>query len=312
MLNIILLVLFFCTTFSYAGDKIGNGGGAWVCRNAHDKKINYIETYDLYESKILFKKNILESTDAYEIQVKKALDKFKKSSFRITLEDADIFLKLSRGENSIPSDFSLNDIGDLGDVGEIIKKENCKVEFIFNYTDEGDIYFNKVLFDLLSETSKAAIITHEVIYKYLRKVDKVETSRRARRINAQLYTDFEPNMKRQNFVSTLISKNQNKISAEITRFGEFYRIYFYKLYNRNIPWHEYVEIPTSFFNRSSCYFKKYSTITTFGAACQTRYIKVKSMSDVEAGINLTIIFHTDENSIYIESDEFGRVIVVLM
>lgn len=66
-------------------------------------------------------------------------------------------------------------------------------EQLANYTDEGQLFIDEEIWNSLPTTDKAALYIHEAVYSYLRKEDKVITSKRARQITGYAFANPSKN-----------------------------------------------------------------------------------------------------------------------
>ena len=74
------------------------------------------------------------------------------------------------------------------DMGNIIIPKTCELAQLINYRNDGKIYVDSDLWNLLAPTDKAAILVHEVIYYYLRIYSEPD-SFRARKMVANLFSE---------------------------------------------------------------------------------------------------------------------------
>lgn len=170
------------------GERGGNGGGVWVCQYKDALgTVRKIELVDFYEAEKEFKLTLKKypGMDAETI-----LDLYKYRIFEIdknlsaSLEP--YFSKLQEKINLVDMDLEI--IDDSLSRGKPAQRwcEGGKISYqqIANFTTYGTILINENLFQhgKFSETEKAGLYLHEVVYEYLRDKSKDKDSQRARRI----------------------------------------------------------------------------------------------------------------------------------
>ena len=150
---------------AFAGAISGGGGRAIVCRDTN-KKIISAELLDLYEGRVQYGYQIPTTNVPYVSQYHEALKNISKGRPGFDYSGyADYVNQLMRllpdGTGLIPID----------DSEEVIIPKNCKTEQLANYNDNQEtLLVDGEIFENLSETNKAALISHETIYSILRKM----------------------------------------------------------------------------------------------------------------------------------------------
>jgi hypothetical protein len=167
------------------GGVDGGGGKSVVCRNSKGQ-ITSAQTLDLFEA-----------TNVYGLKL---------SSFSGTAEEisAKVQAKLSgamglNGYNYEPFYKRVNRImkfvppssviKPIDDAAEVVLPKNCQLEQLAHYLDDETLLVSQEIWNQLSNTEKAALISHEAVYR----VDRAfgaKDSRRARRIVAHMFADF--------------------------------------------------------------------------------------------------------------------------
>lgn len=169
-------LLFFSTT-AWAGIRVGNGGNVIVCKSATTSLDLYegeAQRYYHYQKENLFWKEIL----AAKIQRLAA----------IKSPSQEIFLKwLSDFESDVH--FVDADLGAIDDSYHMVKPANCEIVQAANQQfdpmpGEKRYLISKRLWGQLSDWDKAALILHEMAYRYLRQ----ETSVNARAFTALMFS----------------------------------------------------------------------------------------------------------------------------
>lgn len=164
----IFLVLFTTVYASIlnAGPISSGGGGVFVCRN-NENRITSVEMIDLWEIQNIAGYRVLESNEAPEIQISKALDKLGKlaptfaEDIRKEIESQKkMFKPLQPGVRLLPPN----------DIATPYRKDGCDIAGMMYY----DNTYNRISYDaeyfshLSSNTQIAAAYLHEAIYKILR------------------------------------------------------------------------------------------------------------------------------------------------
>ena len=197
---------------AHAGDKIGNGGGAWVCREQNGD-IRWVKLVDLFEAESEFGLTTAQFPGSYtEIvdQVQVRLFKTNRGFFEVLspyLERVG-YLK----NNPVAIQYTEDTLELIDDSLYRVKPKVSKCtggvlvrdpksgepmipyEQVVNYKNDGNILVQSDLFNHLStETEKAALVYHEAIYAYRRDtaqdVDSVLTRRIVGLIFSTLSTD---------------------------------------------------------------------------------------------------------------------------
>jgi len=197
----LIFSLFLCATNQVMamGHDQGNGGVGVLCQNSSGQK--QVQIFDLFEGKVLPPQltPIVTGSDYNEV-ASRVISKFS-DLFKDPFLSSQLKQKLAEIVQSLimlPSEIGL-DLTD--DVGQFIKPKNCELVQIINYRNDGQVYVDSELLNLLDVTHKAAALVHETIYWYLRQVstqvdrqtgqvtiNEVDSSR-VRKIVAYLFSD---------------------------------------------------------------------------------------------------------------------------
>lgn len=190
---VIVVITLFSLVASARPDKVGNGGGLWVCQ---DQSGNMYDMHfmDVFEARKEYQLNIPEITIAplEMVQAKKLwietylpnevtmIEEIQYVEQNILWLDDVVITSIPDGANKISP-----------------KPDSCPqgkwepVQLV-NFTEDGRILARRDLFDseLLSDLERGAVYLHEGVYSYLRKRNGDETSVRARAIVGYLISDL--------------------------------------------------------------------------------------------------------------------------
>ena len=186
-----LLTLVYFSSRTFAGDKVGNGGGFWGCYDSQ-KTLLHGQFVDLYEAQEEYGLSLIADSGAFQAIVN------ERAQFLATqLPEFSQALApyLTEVKNKIHFvDAELKQVDDsLYHISPLPKY--CGglpwqyVQFA-NFTDQGQVLIRQDLWQspLISELDKAALIWHEAVYRWLR-VEKGDTnSVRARQIVGILFS----------------------------------------------------------------------------------------------------------------------------
>ena len=160
----------------------GGGGDAVVCHNSKGELIS-AQLFDLFEGLALYGENPVESAESFQLQAKEIAQVLS------SVSSNDFFVReterIIENFRLLPKDTTLNPVHDSN---SIIKPANCDLFQAALYDSSGRVFVDSRIWELLSETHRAALISHEVIYAYFRLSEMAKTSRRARRYVSYLYS----------------------------------------------------------------------------------------------------------------------------
>ncbi len=198
-LNFIVSALFLLlSSTALAFNRVGNGGGAWTCRNISGTEILWIVPIDLYEATSQYKLNLTDYKGSYKNIVRKVSRRLLSlpgnpfPGLDLYLDNVD---NLRPGPQITYLDTPLKVINDAlyfavpdsaSCAGGIIRYEQ-----IVNYDNHGFIFVQKGLFENLTERAKAAMVLHEAIYAYRRAQGDTD-SLNSRRIVGLAFSDTNP------------------------------------------------------------------------------------------------------------------------
>lgn len=166
-----------------AGGSDGGGGNGVVCYGHQDsKKVISVELLDFYEGRILEGYDIGEKSGSYLDIFSEVLEKSASDEIKDYLKENS---NLHRGFKFLPKGIRLKPIDDSS---EIFIPENCKVEQIVNFQGPSRIFVVSDYWNLLSETNKAGLLLHEILWMTERETG-TKNSARARRSVARFFAD---------------------------------------------------------------------------------------------------------------------------
>lgn len=176
--------LFLLVPFlSFAGGSDGGGGNGVVCYDQKDpKKILSVDLLDFYEGRILEGYQIPERQGSFKEIYNEVVGKSATEEIKEFLKS---YVNLERGFKYLPEGVRLKPINDSS---EIFIPDNCKVEQIINFQGASRIFVVGDFWKLLTDTQKAGLLLHEVIW-LTERTGGVKNSSRARRTVARYFAD---------------------------------------------------------------------------------------------------------------------------
>jgi hypothetical protein len=182
MLGIALISLITPPHLSEAGQREGNGGIGIVCRDVTGK-ITSAQLLDLVEAEAVDGLKIPHSPQNGELQALKAIQNIHVSQVRHLVSD--LYAKYLPTTRFIHASFSLPDTHDFN---PRIGVKNCKYETIALFDDVKDqLTIDGEIYAALDVTATAALMVHEIIYKYARMRGGATDSNLVRKIVGQLF-----------------------------------------------------------------------------------------------------------------------------
>lgn len=206
MKNLILLSLIILSISwqAWAGPRVGNGGGAIVCRDPITQEIKSAELLDLYEGKIEYELNIVKSDLPVDEQIANAFNKIKETS--PIRNGADYYSSFEEASNAIsmlihfaqenmafiPDGTKLNRVLDAS---FIYIPKGCEIEQLaINSQTKVRLLVDKEIYQALPKTDKAAFVLHEAIYMFTNEevgwyYREIDNSDYTRMLVAHLFSD---------------------------------------------------------------------------------------------------------------------------
>ncbi|QDK45905.1 hypothetical protein DOM22_12470 [Bdellovibrio sp. ZAP7] len=179
-----LLVLSFQSHAKPQGGVDGGGGKSVVCRNSKGQ-ITSAQTLDLFEAKNVYNLKLTSFAGTSEEISAKVQGKLK-DSIGSGYDYNPFYVRVNRIMKFVPASAVIKPIDDAA---EVVLPKNCQLEQLAHYVDDETLLVSQEIWNHLSNTEKAALISHEAVYR----VDRAfgaKDSRRARRIVAHLFSDF--------------------------------------------------------------------------------------------------------------------------
>lgn len=179
-------ILFFFAIFmvfsahGFSGEK-GNGGVSVVCRN-DAQIITSAELLDIYEGRILYKRQyVVDLNDTEELlqMALQRISKFEEFHTRLIRE----IKAVKKGLIFVSAE---NELEATEDAFPPVKKKNCRYEQLANYRSSDEVIVSQEIYDSLDNVNKAALILHEAIYSLRRKSVGDNTSTTSRKFVAHL------------------------------------------------------------------------------------------------------------------------------
>jgi hypothetical protein len=200
MTRVQILVLFAIPLWgvqaSFAGHQVGNGGGAWVCRDrSPSREILKAELVDLFEATTEYYLSVSRSSEAWRVQVDSALD-------RVAIASPFFRKRLEPFVNDVLTRWPSTGASDLQQIDDSLHRripgrEWCpegNIEFgqVVNFTFQNTILVDFRIHEKLGPTDRAALIIHEAIYAMLRLYLDSQNSLYARKLVAYLFSELPP------------------------------------------------------------------------------------------------------------------------
>ncbi len=185
---IILSMLLMALSAMTHADEVGNGGGAFVCRDSQGK-IESAELVDLFEGRREpYFLNISTTNDSsMESQMNAAVEKIKLHAPDLSPKFKEALNYTLQRKRFIESNEELLEFRD--DL-QVIGKKGCPREQLANFTPLGVVLVDAEIYNAMDNTNKAALWVHEAIYKVLRGEGDTD-SRKASLMTAIVFSDLE-------------------------------------------------------------------------------------------------------------------------
>lgn len=194
MFNFLFFVLTFLSSVAQAkeGGSVGNGGGAWVCRNSNSNP-QWVRTVDLFEAENEFGLTITRNdqlpSDMQLKQIRTAV-KIVNAQFETALGFA---LKRLKTSHQMVVDVELNITDDslfrIKPAKKTCPNGTINYEQLANFTEYGKILIDRELFQKLSNTEQTALWLHEAIYLLERERKKATNSVATRKLVGYLMSN---------------------------------------------------------------------------------------------------------------------------
>lgn len=180
-LNIILILNFLIQASIYAGNEVGNGGDALVCKKEQSLSVRLL---DYSEGEVNSNKS--DSQEKYRKLLHSWIKKFKAL-------DPKLSSMLSRKTLTIDQDFTFKkgiQLIDIKDSKHIYIPQNCVLKQLairrFKKIGGEKFVVNQDYWEKLSEEDKAGLVLHELLYEYFYYLG-VRDSKEVRELNRIIY-----------------------------------------------------------------------------------------------------------------------------
>ena len=179
-----------------AGPRVGNGGAGWVCQDRETKTYRWIRLVDLFEAENEFGLKVPQQAGSYREILGRKLDTLRlelPGLHQMLTTSAD---QLERSTKILADGSTLTRIDD-GRVRVPPSPRSCEGGYLYygqlaNFTDDGRLLINGAYFNqkVFSETDRAGLLLHEILYKSLRDRRGDTNSTRARQLVGLLFSDL--------------------------------------------------------------------------------------------------------------------------
>jgi hypothetical protein len=208
---LVILCLMLVSTVSFAGDKVGNGGGVWACVGAQ-QGISSANLVDLYEAREEFGLAILKTVETEPMNIVQDRADFLRDNLPEYFANWAGALQFVMGNTRYVSaelvvvDDALYRIKPLP---KTCKGGQWQYTQFANFTHLGQVLIQKELWNetALAPIDKAALIWHEAIYKWLRDTAGDRDSIRTRQIVGILFSDLNVNQIKMEIQKVLANTN---------------------------------------------------------------------------------------------------------
>jgi hypothetical protein len=211
---LVVAALLVFANFSYAGPRVGNGGGIWMCMSASTLNPEWMQLTDLFESRNV-EKYILDNQKAqsfvadFEIR-REFITQFVPELDQLIMKFApSSYADLEKVMEFTSTQSELTVVND-GQYQVHPSATTCPNGFVYfeqlaDYTEDGRILINSTLWmsSALSDLDRSALLLHEIVYKALRGSGD-ENSVRARRIVGILFAQM-PQEKRAELIAQILA-----------------------------------------------------------------------------------------------------------
>ncbi|MES2801810.1 MAG: hypothetical protein V4654_04915 [Bdellovibrionota bacterium] len=194
MKYVLFFFLIIAFNFAYAGPRVNNGGGVWVCRKNDTANVVWIKSHDLFLlemfDRLSQKFDFMKAWKIYEMQLGLISENFPSLAKMIQQYPLDL-KSILRIE-----DISVDLIGDGGiDLRPL--KSSCPdgrvgFEQVADFIAKDLLFLDSKIWHqpMMKEVDKAIIFMHEHIYYVLRKANDEESSVRTQQLVATIFADL--------------------------------------------------------------------------------------------------------------------------
>lgn len=179
-ITLTIFLLYSSSLFAVNGNEVGNGGDVVICEGAAPILLDYYEGGKLYKYQINDMPKLV-----WKKQIQHILKKLKVKSEKLNKQYNLMYKGIERRLVFLDN----AKLRDVKDSYEIHLPKNCEIKQIAIQRKDIDgivkIHIDKDLWGKLSETHKAGLILHEIIYEHFLSLGE-KNSIKARRLNSYL------------------------------------------------------------------------------------------------------------------------------
>ena len=174
--------------FKLDGVSDGGGGRGVVCKNT-DGSIASVELLDFFEGKNLEGYTIPDRAGDYHTIIQNEFVQKTKDRPHLSYLSKEWLPKVNNGLKILPPGFRLEKVEDSGEIFNL--PSNCTIEQLANFQGISRIFVVGDFWNKMSETSKAGLVVHELLW-FVERFTGVESSSRTRRTVARYFaSDFQ-------------------------------------------------------------------------------------------------------------------------
>jgi len=189
--NVVWILFFILAPLcqAKAGSASSGGGKAVVCRDLNGR-IQSAEVLDLFEGRITYGLEIKSFGATADANIKAMQEKIGNifDGFLSFDPDNNLFTKAVHDFHLLPLGIPLKPVNDADE--DVLPPKGCDLEQLAYYRDDQILLVNQEIWNALDTLNRAALFTHEVIYRQERSLSNATNSRRARKVVAHLFSDF--------------------------------------------------------------------------------------------------------------------------
>lgn len=167
------------------GGVDGGGGKSVLCRNSKGQ-ITSAQTLDLFEAKNVYNLKLTRYKESVEDISAKIQNKLSRAMGEGAYNFAPFYNRVNKIMKFVPPSVVIKPIDDAA---EVVLPKQCQLEQLAHYMDDDTLVVSQEIWSHLDNTEKAALISHEALYRVERDFG-AKDSRRARKTVAYLFSDL--------------------------------------------------------------------------------------------------------------------------